>query len=109
VEEVAKKKGISMAQVAIAWCLSKEGKCLCLLSSNPGANEIRFLGVTAPIIGTTSMKHLKDTIGMLVPHPPFHVLTCVIVFVAAVHVKLTEDEIKLLEEPYDSQNVLGHI
>jgi len=33
----------------------------------------------------------------------------VIVFVAAVHVKLSEDEIKLLEEPYDSQNVLGHI
>jgi hypothetical protein len=28
VEEIAKKKGISMAQVALAWCLSKDGAWL---------------------------------------------------------------------------------
>ena len=46
VEEVAQKKGISMAQVAIAWMLAKPG-------------------VTAPIIGTTSLDNLKDLIGVL--------------------------------------------
>ena len=46
VEEVAQKKGISMAQVAIAWMLSKPG-------------------VSAPIVGTTSVDKLKDLIGVL--------------------------------------------
>lgn len=43
VEEIAKKRNISMAQVAIAWSLSKEH-------------------VTAPIIGTTNLKNLQDCI-----------------------------------------------
>ncbi|KAF9543839.1 Aldo/keto reductase, partial [Agrocybe pediades] len=70
VEEVANTRGISMAQVAIAWVLSKEG-------------------VTAPIVGTTSLKNLEDTIKGL-------------------EVKLTEEEIKYLEEPYVPQAVFGH-
>ncbi|EPQ56150.1 Aldo/keto reductase [Gloeophyllum trabeum ATCC 11539] len=70
VEEIAKKKGISMAQVATAWSLSKDG-------------------VTAPIVGTTSLRNLEDIIG-------------------AVHVELTEEEIKYLEEPYVPQAVIGH-
>ncbi|KAF5330009.1 hypothetical protein D9611_010518 [Ephemerocybe angulata] len=41
VEEIAKKKNITMAQVATAWSMSKEG-------------------VTAPIVGTTSTKNLED-------------------------------------------------
>ena len=44
VEEIAKKKGATMAQIAIAWSLSKPG-------------------VTAPIVGTTSLKNLEDIIG----------------------------------------------
>jgi len=44
VEEVAKKKGVSMAQIAVAWILSKDG-------------------VAAPIVGTTSLKNLEDIIG----------------------------------------------
>lgn len=44
VEEIAKKKGISMAQVSVAWCLAKEG-------------------VTAPIVGTTKLDNLKDILG----------------------------------------------
>ncbi|KAK0482789.1 NADP-dependent oxidoreductase domain-containing protein [Armillaria novae-zelandiae] len=44
VEELAKKKGLSMAQLSIAWMLSKEG-------------------VTAPIVGTTSIENLKELIG----------------------------------------------
>ncbi|KAJ7476096.1 aryl-alcohol dehydrogenase [Mycena latifolia] len=70
VEEVAKKRGISMAQVSVAWALSKEV-------------------VSAPIVGTTSLANLADAI-------------------AAVHVKLTEEEIKYLEEPYQPMAILGH-
>ncbi|KAF8911474.1 aryl-alcohol dehydrogenase [Gymnopilus junonius] len=70
VEEVATKKGISMAQVAVAWSLHKDG-------------------VTAPIVGTTSLKNLEDII-------------------AGVHVSLSPEEIKYLEEPYLSQDVIGH-
>ncbi|KAI0790137.1 aryl-alcohol dehydrogenase [Irpex lacteus] len=46
VEEVAKKKGVSMAQVSIAWIISKDG-------------------VVAPIIGTTNLDNLKDMIAGL--------------------------------------------
>lgn len=70
VDEIAKKRGITMAQVAIAWCLSKDF-------------------VTAPIIGTTKLDNLIDCIG-------------------AVNVKLTEEEIKALEEVYQPRGVIGH-
>jgi len=70
VEEIAKKRNISMAQVAIAWILSKEG-------------------VSAPIVGTTSLNNLYDLIE-------------------GVHVQLAEEEIKYLEEPYQPQAVRGH-
>ncbi|KAI0760956.1 Aldo/keto reductase [Trametes elegans] len=70
VEELATKKGVSMAQIATAWVLAKPG-------------------VTAPIIGTTSLKNLEDILG-------------------AIKVKLTEEEIKYLEEPYQPLKVIGH-
>lgn len=44
VEEIAKKKGVTMAQIALAWSLA-------------------FPGVTAPIVGTTSLTNLKELIG----------------------------------------------
>ncbi len=44
VEKLAKEKGCSMAQIALAWSL---------------ANDF----VTAPIIGSTSMKNLQELIG----------------------------------------------
>ena len=43
----------------------------------------------APIVGTTSLKNLEDLIG-------------------AVNVKLSEEDIKALEEPYLARSVLGH-
>jgi len=43
VEEVAKRKGVPMAQIAIAWVLAK--------------------GVAAPIIGTTSLKNIEEAVG----------------------------------------------
>jgi aryl-alcohol dehydrogenase-like predicted oxidoreductase len=44
VQELATKKGVSMAQVALAWVMAKEG-------------------VTAPIVGSTSIENLKDLIS----------------------------------------------
>ena len=46
VEEIAKKKGHSMAQIACAWAMAKDP-------------------VAAPIVGTTSLKNLQDLIGKL--------------------------------------------
>lgn len=73
VEEVAKKKGVSMAQIAIAWSLSKS----------------EDLGIAAPIVGTTSLKNLEDIIE-------------------SVHVVLTDEEKKYLEEPYQPRAIIGH-
>ena len=42
VEELAKKKGVKMAQIAVAWSLKR---------------------VTAPIVGTTKLDNLKEMIG----------------------------------------------
>jgi len=70
VEEVAKKRGVSMSQVAVAWTLAKPG-------------------VTAPIVGTTKLENLYDIIE-------------------AVHLKLTEEEVKYLDEPYVPQEIVGH-
>ena len=44
VEELAKKRGVSMAQISLAWLLSKED-------------------VSAPIIGTTSLENLFDLLS----------------------------------------------
>lgn len=59
-----------MAQVSLAWMLAKPG-------------------VSAPIIGSTSLKNLEDIVG-------------------AVDVKLTEEEMKYLEEPYKPSELCGH-
>ncbi|GJE95555.1 aldo/keto reductase [Phanerochaete sordida] len=70
VEELAKKHGASMAQIALAWEISKDV-------------------VTAPIVGTTNLTNLKELIDGL-------------------DVKLSDDEIKYLEEPYQPTAVFGH-
>ncbi len=46
-------------------------------------------GVNAPIIGASKMSHLEDA-------------------VAATEIKLTADEMRLLEEPYRPHPILGH-
>lgn len=61
-QKMAEKRGISMAQMALAWMLSKPY-------------------ITAPIVGTTSPKHVEEA-------------------VAALDVKLTPEEIAALEAPY---------
>jgi diketogulonate reductase-like aldo/keto reductase len=84
VEEVAKKKGVKMAQIAIAWSLKR---------------------VTAPIFGTTKLQNPKETIGEQTSHMKYHrVLTKT---AEGLDIELTE-EVKYLEEPYLSNAVLGH-
>ncbi len=69
VAEVAKKKNIPDAQVALAWMLSKSY-------------------ITSPIVGASKPGHLEDA-------------------VAALSVRLTDEEIKQLEELYQPHPVLG--
>ena len=69
VAEVAAKRGVPRAQVALAWLLSKP-----------------FM--TAPIVGASKPNHLEDA-------------------VAAVSLKLSEEEITKLEEPYVPHPVVG--
>jgi aryl-alcohol dehydrogenase-like predicted oxidoreductase len=70
VGEIARKRGVRNAQVALAWVLAQAG-------------------VTAPIIGASKMEHLEDA-------------------VAALSLKLDEEELKALAELYTPHPVLGH-
>ncbi len=67
---VAAARGVPPAQVALAWLLGKPG-------------------VTAPIVGSTRKRHLKDAL-------------------AAEELSLSEDEVAELEKPYVPHPVLGH-
>jgi aryl-alcohol dehydrogenase (NADP+) len=69
VAEIARERGISRAQVALAWVLAKPV-------------------VSAPIVGVTKDRHLDDA-------------------VAAVDVRLTDEEIARLEEPYTPHAAAG--
>jgi aryl-alcohol dehydrogenase (NADP+) len=70
ITEVAQKRGVKNAQVAMAWMLQKPG-------------------ITAPILGATKSEYIDDAI-------------------AAMSLKLADDEIKRLEEPYKPRAILGH-
>jgi aryl-alcohol dehydrogenase-like predicted oxidoreductase len=63
------KRGVPVAQIALAWLLQKEP-------------------VTSPIVGLTKMSHIEDA-------------------VASLSIKLTPEEIALLEELYVSHPVIG--
>lgn len=68
VERLAQKKGVSMAQISLAWLLHKPN--------------------VAPIVGSTKLENIED-------------------LVAAVNVKLSEEEIKEIEDPYVPRAVSG--
>jgi aryl-alcohol dehydrogenase (NADP+) len=70
VTEIAKKRGVPNAQIALAWVLQQPG-------------------VTAPIIGASKMSHLEDALK-------------------ALEIKLSDEELKTLAEPYEPHPVLGH-
>ena len=69
IKEVADKMGVSMAQVSLAWLLSR--KC-----------------VASPIVGCTKITQLED-------------------LVKAVKIKLSDDDVKYLEELYKPHNIVG--
>ncbi len=68
--ELARQRGVSPAQIALAWILHKPG-------------------VTAPIIGATKPYQLEEAL-------------------AALEIRLSADEIELLEAAYVPHRVLGH-
>src|SRR2546428_236207 len=70
VVELARARGVKPAQIALAWLLAKPG-------------------VTAPIVGASTLSHLDDAVG-------------------ALQVRLTDEEIACLEEPYQPLTILGH-
>ena len=69
IKEVADKMGVSMAQVSLAWLLSR--KC-----------------VASPIVGCTKITQLED-------------------LVKAVKIKLSDDDVKYIEELYKPHNIVG--
>jgi 1-deoxyxylulose-5-phosphate synthase len=69
VGNIASRRDVSRAQVALAWLLGKSP-------------------ITAPIVGATKPQHLQDA-------------------VAALDVKLTDEEVKALEAPYVPHPVTG--
>ncbi len=71
VAEVAARRGVPRAQVALAWLLAKPV-------------------ITAPIVGATKLQHLEDAL-------------------AALSLKLSAEEIGLLEEPYIPHAVAGFV
>lgn len=91
VEDLSKKKGVTMTQTATArQALAKDG-------------------VTAPIVGTTSLKNLEELTGThLFLNCPLASLPYRTPCIAAVHISLSEEELKYLEEPYKPSPVLGH-
>jgi aryl-alcohol dehydrogenase-like predicted oxidoreductase len=70
VVEVAAARDVPPAQIALAWLLAKPG-------------------VTAPIVGSTKKRHLKDAL-------------------AAEELRLSDDEIGALEKAYVPHPILGH-
>jgi 1-deoxyxylulose-5-phosphate synthase len=70
VSEIARRRGVSNAQIALAWLLAQPG-------------------VTSPIVGASKLKHLDEAI-------------------AALELKLAEEELHALAEPYQPHPVLGH-
>lgn len=69
-----------------------------------------FLGVSAPIVGTTSLGNLQDIIGTLF-YPAWYSTHKHIekqIWTGAINVKLSDEDIKYLEEPYQPQNIVGY-
>ena len=69
IKEISEKMKVTMAQVSIAWLLSKKN-------------------VASPVIGCTKIKQLED-------------------LVAGVKIKLSEQDIKYLEELYKPHKTVG--
>ena len=76
-----------MAQLSLAWIMARPG-------------------VTAPIVGTTSLENLEDLIGEWMGGTGSR--RWADNGAGAVDIKLSEDDMKYLEEPYIPQEIIGH-
>jgi aryl-alcohol dehydrogenase-like predicted oxidoreductase len=70
-ESIAKEKGATNSQVALAWLMNKPF-------------------VTAPVVGVTSVAQLEELVG-------------------ALEIKLSDEEMRRLEEPYKPRVIEGHV
>src|SRR5215218_4768901 len=71
VAEIAEKRAVPRAHIALAWLLQKQP-------------------VAAPIVGATKISHLEDAVG-------------------ALSLKLAQEEVAYLEEPYVPHRIVGHL
>jgi aryl-alcohol dehydrogenase-like predicted oxidoreductase len=88
VEKVANEKGVTMAQVATAWLLHQDV-------------------VAAPVIGVQKIERISDLISkqsLVLCTPSSYTFG----YTGAVHLKLTREELKYLEEPYIPRSIMGH-
>lgn len=91
--EVAEKKGCTVPQVALAWQYTKvkEKRRRRLVYKLMFDASLSFQPyITSPIVGVSKKAHLDDLIG-------------------ALKVKLTPEEVKYLEEPYQPKRIAGHM
>ena len=69
--------------------------------------------ITAPVVGTTKLQNLEDILGTFPPlrHSLYYYVLVLITLylIAAVSIKLTEEESKYLEEPYKPLRNIGHL
>lgn len=65
-------------------------------------------GVTAPIVGTTSLDNLNGLLGMHMSLSFPSALNDLLCFIGAVNLTLSEEDIKSLDEPYQPKAVAGH-
>jgi diketogulonate reductase-like aldo/keto reductase len=73
-----------MANVALAWVLAR---------------------VTAPVIGSTSIKNLEELISAC----NCYMIRLTLNFIAdGTEITLTQEEIQYLDEPYKERSVMGH-
>lgn len=84
VKEISKKRGITMAQVALAWSFGNEN-------------------ITAPIVGTTKLDNLKELIGAF----QLRVKSARKLSLAALDVELTDEERKYIDEAYEPRSIVS--
>ena len=54
-----------MAQLSLAWIMSQKGIFSSVDPPAVSSNMIKIQGVSAPIVGTTSLEKLYDLLGMV--------------------------------------------
>jgi versiconal hemiacetal acetate reductase len=81
IEAIAKKRGVSMAQVATTWILSKDGILQLWIYLT--------IVVSTSIVGLNSEDRIKDMI-------------------VTINLELMEEEKKQLEEPYIPRSITGY-